>query len=261
MISENPKAAKAGKTWRSPGFTEETHTGRAALIILGLCIICSVVVFNNLKAPSFSSSGNRRAPTPEPAIKADPYGKADKPGAAPSEPTRLNDAPVPPGDSAVSGISGPLAVNEADLAYLRTKRLLIPVEGVTAGQLSDTFYSGRSEGRIHQALDIMAPQGTPVIASADGRVRLYTSDRGGIMIYVTDTSGLYVYYYGHLQRYADGLYDGKPVRRGEVVGYVGDTGNAGAGNYHLHFGIAKATGPGKWSGGEPINPYPLLTTR
>jgi len=263
MISENAKAGKPDKTWRSPGFTEETHTGRTALIILGLCIICSVVVFNNLKAPPFSSSGTRSAPTPGPVIKADPNAKtgmADRPIAA-TERGRPNEASVPPGDSAVPGISGPLAVNEADLAYLRTKNLLIPVEGVTAGQLRDTFYSVRSEGRIHQALDIMAPQGTAVLASADGKVKLFTSERGGTMIYVTDSSSLFVYYYAHLQRYADGMYEGKQVRRGEVIGYVGDTGNAGAGNFHLHFGIAKVTAPGKWSGGEPINPYPLLTTK
>ncbi|MEK6303531.1 MAG: M23 family metallopeptidase [Acidobacteriota bacterium] len=261
MISENAKAGKTSKAWRSPGFTEQTHTGRAALVILGLCIICSVVVFNNLKAPPFSGSGNRRTPTSGPEIKADNGAKAVNPRAAPSDPTRPNDAPVPPGDSALPGISPPTTVNEGDLAYLRTKNLLIPVEGVTAKELHDTFYQSRSESRIHQALDIMAPQGTPVLASADGRVKLFTSDRGGTMIYVTDPSGLYVYYYGHLQRYADGMYDGKQVRRGEVIGYVGDTGNAGAGNFHLHFGIAKVTTPGRWSGGEPINPYPLLTTR
>jgi murein DD-endopeptidase MepM/ murein hydrolase activator NlpD len=161
----------------------------------------------------------------------------------------------------VPGISGPLAVNEADLAYLRTKDLLIPVAGVSAGQLHDSFYDGRSEGRIHQALDIMAAQGTSVLASAGGKVRLFTSDKGGNMIYVTDSSGLYVYYYGHLQRYADGLFEGKQVTRGEVIGYVGDTGNAGVGNFHLHFGIAKVTSPGRWSGGEPINPYPLLANK
>lgn len=262
MIIENAKAGKADKTWRSPGYTEKTRTGRAALIILSFCIICSVVVYNNLRAPSFSTSGNNRPPTREPGIKADPGAKIETAGkTTTAEPARPNDAPVPPGDSTVPGISGPLAVNEADLAYLRTKNLLIPVEDVTPGQLRDTFFSERSEGRIHQALDIMAAQGTPVLASADGRVRLFTSDRGGNMIYVADPSGLYVYYYGHLQRYADGLFEGKQVTRGEVIGYVGDTGNAGAGNFHLHFGIAKVTTPGKWSGGEPINPYPLLTTK
>ena len=108
----------------------------------------------------------------------------------------------------------------------------------------------------------MAPMDTPVLATDDGKVlKLYQSDRGGIMLYQSDPSGNYVYYYGHLSRYADGLFDGKQVKRGEVIGYVGDTGNAGAGNYHLHFGISKMRAPGKWSGGEPINPYPLLARK
>ncbi len=259
MTSDIQKAKNPRNTSQASGFREETHTGRVVLVIMGLCVVFSLVVFNNLKAPPGTSIPRRSAPAKEPAIVADRTAKtSEKPSASP--PT-IDNGPLPPGDSAVTGASGALAVNEADLAYLRTKNLLIPVEGVTAGELRDSFYSERSEGRIHQALDIMAPQGTPVVASADGLVRLHTSDRGGNMIYVADSSGLYVYYYGHLQRYADGLHDGKAVRRGEVIGYVGDTGNAGAGNYHLHFGIAEATGPGKWSGGEPINSYPLLTTR
>ncbi|MFY9607997.1 MAG: peptidoglycan DD-metalloendopeptidase family protein [Blastocatellia bacterium] len=259
MISDVEKARKTSKTSQSFGFREETHTGRIVLVIMCLCMVFSLVVFNNLKAPPGTSIAERRAPAPEPAIGADPTAKTPaKPSASPP---RSDSGPLPPGDSAVTGASGALAVNEADLAYLRTKKLLIPVAGVTAEELRDTFYGDRSEGRIHQALDILAPEGTQVLACTDGLVKLHTSDRGGIMIYMVDPSGLYVYYYGHLQRYADGLYDGKPVRRSEVIGYVGDTGNAGAGNYHLHFGIAKATGPGKWSGGEPINPYPLLTTR
>jgi len=256
MISGTAKAGKPDKTWRSPGFTETTHTGRAALIILGLCIICSVVVFNHLKAPPLSS--DRPSSTPETSIKTDSGARSERPPTSP-ERARPNGT-ASPGDSNPT-ITAPLAVNEDDLAYLKAKNLLIPVEGVTAGELRDTYYQGRSERRIHQALDIMAPQGTPVLASADGKVRLFTSDRGGTMVYVTDPSLLYVYYYGHLQRYADGIYEGKHVTRGEVIGYVGDTGNAGAGNFHLHFGIAKMTAQGKWSGGEPINPYPLLMRR
>lgn len=174
-------------------------------------------------------------------------------------PSKPDDTELPPDDSPASDTSETLFVTEADLAYLRAKKLLIPVAGITVEQLRDSFYEGRSEGRIHQALDIMAAEGTPVISSADGKVKLYTSERGGIMIYATDLSGPYVYYYGHLQRYADPIYDGKQVRRGEVIAYVGDTGNAGAGNFHLHFGISKVTARGRWSGGEPINPYPLLT--
>lgn len=254
MISGTAKAGK--KTWHSPGYTETTHTGRAALIILALCIVCCLVVFNRLKAPSTS---NRKSYAPETSVKTDSGAKTERPN-TPSELTKRSDSGVPPGDSAVSGV-GPLLVNESDLAYLRAKDLLIPVEGVSAGQLHDTFYQGRSEGRIHEALDIMAPEGTPVLASAGGKAKLFSSERGGMMIYVIDPSSLIVYYYGHLQRYADGLYEGKQLARGEVIGYVGDTGNAGAGNFHLHFGIAKVTAPGKWSRGEPINPYPLLTKK
>jgi peptidoglycan LD-endopeptidase LytH len=90
-------------------------------------------------------------------------------------------------------------------------------------------------------------------------MKLHTSARGGIMLYQSDESGQMVYFYGHLSRYAEGVTEGKQIRKGDVIAYVGDTGNAGPGNYHLHFGIQKMTAPGKWSGGEPINPYPLLT--
>jgi len=105
----------------------------------------------------------------------------------------------------------------------------------------------------------MAAAGTPVLAAADGKVaRLFQSQRGGITLYQADSSGLYFYYYAHLQRYADGISEGKDLKRGDVIAYVGDTGNAGAGNYHLHFAISKPLTPGKWSGGTPINPYPFL---
>jgi murein DD-endopeptidase MepM/ murein hydrolase activator NlpD len=158
--------------------------------------------------------------------------------------------------------TSPSIVGEADFTYLNTMKLLIPVAGVRVEDLHDSFNDARSEGHTHQAMDIRASQGSEVLAATDGiTAKLFTSERGGIMLYQRDSSGLYVYYYGHLQRYADGMYEGKPLVRGEVIGFVGDTGNAGAGNYHLHFGISKLNTPGKWSGGEPINPYPLLTGR
>jgi len=158
--------------------------------------------------------------------------------------------------------TGASTITEADINSLSVKNLRIPVAGVTPSQLRDSFYDARSEGRIHQALDIMAPRDTPVLATDDGKVmKLRESDRGGIMLYESDGSGLYLYYYGHLSHYADGMFEGKELKRGEVIGYVGDTGNAGAGNYHLHFGISKLTAPGKWYGGEPVNPYPLLAEK
>jgi murein DD-endopeptidase MepM/ murein hydrolase activator NlpD len=131
--------------------------------------------------------------------------------------------------------------------------------GVKANQLRDSFDQPRSGGRRHEAIDIMAPQGTPVLATTDGTViKLFQSDKGGTTLYELDPSGRYDYYYAHLMRYADGIVEGKQLKRGDVIAYVGDTGDAGAGNFHLHFAISKLSGPHKWSGGDPINPYPLL---
>lgn len=137
--------------------------------------------------------------------------------------------------------------------------LLIPVAGVRASELRDTFSEARSEGRVHDAIDIPAPRGTPVLAAADGRiVKLFESERGGTTIYQLDPDNKTIYYYAHLERYADGLTEGHMARRGEIIAYVGDTGNAGAGNYHLHFSILIIKDPKRYWDGTNINPYPLL---
>jgi len=136
---------------------------------------------------------------------------------------------------------------------------MIPVKGIKRSQLLDTFTSARSEGRMHDAIDIMAPGGTPVLATADGEIlKFFDSVAGGITIYELSSDSKYVYYYAHLQKRADGLTEHAKVQRGTVIGYVGDTGNAGPGNYHLHFAIAVPVDPKKWSSGPYINPYPLL---
>lgn len=137
--------------------------------------------------------------------------------------------------------------------------LLIPVAGVRPEQLRDTFSEARSEGRTHDAIDIPAPRGTPVLAVADGRIiKLFQSVPGGTTIYQLDPDNRTIYYYAHLDRYADGLAEGHLARRGEVIAYVGDTGNAGAGNYHLHFSILIVSDPKRYWEGTNINPYPLL---
>lgn len=137
--------------------------------------------------------------------------------------------------------------------------LVIPVVGVRSDQLLDTFADARSEGRVHDAIDIPAPAGTPVVATADGEIiKLFQSDRGGTTIYQLSMDKKWVFYYAHLQRYADGLAAGNFVRQGEVIGYVGDTGNAGAGNFHLHFSIAIISDPRRYWEGTNVNPYPLL---
>ncbi|HEX2209675.1 MAG TPA: M23 family metallopeptidase [Longimicrobium sp.] len=137
--------------------------------------------------------------------------------------------------------------------------LLIPVHGVRPDQLRDSYHDARSGGRVHNAIDIMAPAGTPVLAAADGTIhRLRTGGLGGITIYQIGTDGRTMYYYAHLQRYAAGIRDGTPVRRGQVIAYVGDTGNAAPGNYHLHFSVGRLPDPQRYWDSENVNPYPLL---
>jgi murein DD-endopeptidase MepM/ murein hydrolase activator NlpD len=137
--------------------------------------------------------------------------------------------------------------------------LIIPVAGVRAAQLRDNYVDARGEGRTHNALDIMAARSTPVVAAADGEIaRLFYSDRGGITIYQWSADRQYIFYYAHLERYVEGLAAGRKVRQGETIGYVGDTGNAGTGNYHLHFSIWLVTDPKRYWEGLNINPYPLL---
>jgi murein DD-endopeptidase MepM/ murein hydrolase activator NlpD len=139
------------------------------------------------------------------------------------------------------------------------KPLIIPVAGIRPDQLIDTFTESRSEGRTHDAIDIMAPVETPVIAAADGQIqKLFQSERGGTTVYQLSADQKLIFYYAHLAGYADGLTEGKQVRQGDVIAYVGDTGNAGAGNYHLHFSIAVVSDPSRYWEGTNINPYPLL---
>jgi len=143
---------------------------------------------------------------------------------------------------------------------LASMRLLIPVEGVRPSQLQDTFDQARSEGRVHDAIDIMAPRGTPVLAATDGRVvKLFQSAKGGTTVYqLAAADEHFVFYYAHLAAYAEGLSEGRLARRGETIGYVGDTGNAGPGNTHLHFQIYRVADPKHFWTGENINPYPIL---
>ncbi|HEX2081679.1 MAG TPA: M23 family metallopeptidase [Longimicrobium sp.] len=137
--------------------------------------------------------------------------------------------------------------------------LLIPVRGVRPEQLRDSYHDARSGGRVHNAIDIMAPAGTPVLAAADGTIhRLRTGGLGGITIYQLGQDGRTMYYYAHLQRYAAGIRDGTPVIRGQVIAYVGDTGNAGPGNYHLHFSVGRLRDPSRYWESDNVNPYPLL---
>jgi murein DD-endopeptidase MepM/ murein hydrolase activator NlpD len=137
--------------------------------------------------------------------------------------------------------------------------IIIPVTGVTASQLKPTFNQARV-GHVHHALDILAPRGTPVVAAVDGTIRkLFISGAGGITIYEFDRDAALVYYYAHLDHYADGVHEGMAVRQGDVIGYVGTTGNAPASTPHLHFAIGRLGAEKKWWDSEAIDPYPILT--
>lgn len=161
-------------------------------------------------------------------------------------------------DSA-TGAATPLPTH-AELVEL-SGVLAMPVDGVRAGELHHAFTEARGE-RVHEALDILAPRGTPVRSAADGRLlKLFDSRAGGLMVYASDPSDRFILLYGHLDGYAPGLREGAPLRRGQLLGYVGTTGNAAEETPHLHFGIQRATDVARWWRGTPVDPYPLLGGR
>jgi murein DD-endopeptidase MepM/ murein hydrolase activator NlpD len=139
--------------------------------------------------------------------------------------------------------------------------LAIPVAGINPEQLIDTYTQARAGGaRVHDAIDIMAPRGTPVVAAAPGKLEklFFSQGGGGITAYVRSDDGLWTYYYAHLDAYAPGLREGQRVERGTPIGTVGATGNANPAGPHLHFAIHRMSPGEKWYQGSPINPYPLL---
>lgn len=149
----------------------------------------------------------------------------------------------------------------SDFSRLRSRSLRVPVEGFAVAQLRDNFAERRGT-RVHEAIDLLAPRGTPVVAVDDGVVKkLFTSAAGGLTVYQYDPGETYSYYYAHLDRYAEGLVEGKMLKKGDRVGYVGTTGNAPPGTPHLHFTIYKLPPDKKWWQGTPINPYPLWALR
>ena len=135
----------------------------------------------------------------------------------------------------------------------------IPVQGIAPDKLVRSFHDTRSGSREHEAIDILAPPGTPVVAVEDGTIaKLFVSKAGGITIYQFDPGRQYSYYYAHLDRYADGLKEGASVHRGQVLGYVGTSGNAPKNTPHLHFAVFRLTPEKQWWQGTPIDPYDIL---
>lgn len=140
--------------------------------------------------------------------------------------------------------------------------LAIPVADVTSSALQDTWGAARGAARTHEAIDIAAPRGTPVLAVGEGSImKLYRSIGGGITIYQSSADKRWIYYYAHLDRYRLGLSEKMTVSRGEVIGYVGTTGNSPKQSPHLHFAIERMPAGGEWWKGEPVNPFPVLVRR
>jgi murein DD-endopeptidase MepM/ murein hydrolase activator NlpD len=162
--------------------------------------------------------------------------------------------PAPPRNEDIPA----MAVNPIE--DLRKRNLLLPVLGIKREDLRSNFAELRGGGsRRHEAIDILAPRNTPVFAVEDGEIaRLFLSEAGGITIYQFDPGEKYVYYYAHLEKYAPGLEEGDDVKRGDIIGYVGTTGNAPRNTPHLHFAIFKMTDEKKWWQGTAIDPYSVL---
>ena len=138
--------------------------------------------------------------------------------------------------------------------------LAVPVPGIARAYIRDSWGDPRDNGvRAHHGTDIMAPGGTPVIAAASGTVeKLWTSVAGGTTLYVRSPKRDWVYYYAHLSGYAPGLQEGQVVQVGDPLGFIGDTGDAGPGNFHLHFGLTRTTADQHWYQGQDVDPYPYL---
>jgi murein DD-endopeptidase MepM/ murein hydrolase activator NlpD len=227
---------------------------KSLLLFLAGVLVGANVVYFLVRAPQ--SAGP--APVREPAIAATPpIPRTTSRPAAPTTPVAkpaIDPSAPAPATPAVPAAPAPAATT----AHL--KGLLLPVQGIRPDQLRDTFVDSRGGGtRTHEALDIMAARGTPVLATADGTIeKLFDSVQGGHTIYEFNRDRTFAYYYAHLDAYAPGLAEGQPVRRGDVIATVGSTGNASEDAPHLHFAIFKLGPEKKWWEGTAIDPFPLL---
>ena len=199
-----------------------------------------------------AASGKSSAATGSPAA----TGTAGaKPGATPGDMKPKAKA----GDKVSADLPAVRNLGDPQGAQMLAQRALeVPVVGIKPVTLTDQYEQGRGSRR-HEAIDILAPTGTPVVAVDDGRIaKLFTSKAGGLTIYQFDPTSQLAYYYAHLQRYADTVHEGMAVKRGTLIGYVGATGNADDKAPHLHFAVFRLNTPPKWWQGEPVNPYPAL---
>jgi peptidoglycan LD-endopeptidase LytH len=226
---------------------------RKALLLGAVLAVLAGVVIGTWWRPAATTQAPVPATAPPAVVLAPPEAAPPAPlPAAASAP--LAAEPAPNTDATPAALAVP--DQASDLSRLRARGLEIPVRGFSAGQLSDNYTQGRAGGVQHEALDIMAPRGTPVLAVEDGRIaKLFLSKPGGITLYQFDTGGEFAYYYAHLDAYADGIAEGGMLRKGQLIGYVGSSGNASADAPHLHFAIYKLGPEKQWWRGTPLNPY------
>ena len=211
------------------------------LVMAAIVIIFPSGAVNVADTPVEASSAQRLASQPPAKVHVKPS---------------LKETPPPVTAPEVGATS---AISVDPFEDLRQRDLALPVHGIKKDELRDTFNEMRGGTRRHEAIDVLAPRNTPVLAVEDGRIaKLFFSQAGGITVYQFDPTNEYVYYYAHLERYADGLEEGETVRRGEVIGYVGTTGNAPRDTPHLHFAIFKMTDEKRWWEGTAIDPYSVL---
>jgi peptidoglycan LD-endopeptidase LytH len=228
--------------------------GAVAGFITGAFVVCVIVwQFGNVIG---SRSASLHSPAHPPAATErwqDRSADSDSPVLEQAEGGAV---PPPVPTSGTGPMIGPAPGSPAGL---EDRDLVIPVEGVKPEQLTRSFEDKRGSARLHEAIDILAPRNTPVKAVEDGVIaRLFFSKAGGITIYQFDPSERYCYYYAHLERYAEGLREGERVKKGQVIGYVGTSGNAPKDVPHLHFAVFRLSAEKRWWEGTPIDPYDIL---
>jgi murein DD-endopeptidase MepM/ murein hydrolase activator NlpD len=240
-------ATTTARWWRGRAEPDARNVGRIEVLSYVQCALVALIalaaVVETRESPAPASSIPAAAPGTAAALR-DSATPRERPA------TDLVDPPIPRGTEVVT---------PADVALLE-REVAMPLDGIDPATLHSSFADARGGGtRTHQALDIMAPRGTPIRSAASGRVlALFTSRDGGLMVYAADSSERWVLMYAHLDRYAPGLTDSTRLARGQIIGYVGSTGNASPSAPHLHFAIARSADVTHWSRGKPIDPLSIL---
>lgn len=199
----------------------------------------------------------RAASAPAPvagATHGDPAARDRDRRPGPSAP-ETSDAPVEP-------VAPVVRRDRTEVEFLRDMRLMVPVHGISPDQIPDTYWAKRDGGRLHHAVDIMAARGTPIVATTDGVVlRVGQNKTGGIVVYTTDSERRFVYYYAHLERVHERMREGLPIAQGDVLGYVGTTGNAPPNAPHLHFQVMRMPDDDHYWEGMPVDVRPYLVKK